>query len=74
MIDIYKLLRIVGTIFGVLGALIIALNIVGFTKYSFIIFLLSSLCWIIVAIKIKEKEHHIKIGCPHISYNFFTLT
>jgi hypothetical protein len=44
----------IGTVTGVTGGITIALNI-SYSKYAFLVFLISSCCWLIQGIKNKDK-------------------
>jgi len=48
-------LRWSGTFTGICGAMLISLNISG-SEYGFLLFTLSSLCWLVVGLQIREPS------------------
>jgi hypothetical protein len=48
-------LKWTGTAFGIVGAIIVALNL-SFSGWGFVLFLISSFAWCIAGIKMKEAS------------------
>ena len=45
----------IGTLFGVIGAILVAFNI-GYNKLGYFFFLISSVCYIFFGLRINSKE------------------
>ena len=45
----------IGSVFGIVGAVLVALNI-GINALGYLLFLVSSIAWVIFAIKTKNKH------------------